>query len=216
MKKVLLSVMVLGLLAGTHAVAKNAVGSAFGTVSTAHGIGMGNASFQGVIGIADATTVSGAFRYGFSDYLDGRLKLGLYDGDEDAEIVFGADMTFQVWTVSQQSRNPIELAFGGMFEFVSPGDATIWQLGGYSIGSYPFLLNNGMTLSPYGRLNIRVENYSIDYPDDFPLDDADDSELEFGFNGGAMLRINETINAYGEFQIDGNDGVFFGIEFLVM
>ena len=154
MKKVLLAVAVVGLLAGTNASAIDAFGGAFGTVSTARGIGMGSASFQGVVGIADATSVYGAFRYGFSNYLDGRLKFGLLDGDGgDTEITFGADMTFQVWTVGPQSSNPFELAFGGMFEFVSPGDATLWQLGGYGIGSYPFGLSNGMTLSPYGRLD---------------------------------------------------------------
>lgn len=209
MKKVLPVLFACVVLFGADAKAISAWGSGFGTLTTAQGIGGGRASFQGGLGVADATTVFGTLRYGFSDYLDGRIKLGLRDDNfYDATLLIGVDMTYQLWAVGPQTQDPFDLAFGGMFEYFGPGDVDVWELGAYALGSYPFLLRNGMTISPYGRLNIRLEDYSGDR--------FSDSELEFGFNGGAKLQINEAMGVYGEFQLDGNDGVFLGIEFLLL
>ncbi|HOD65915.1 MAG TPA: hypothetical protein PLR32_09095 [candidate division Zixibacteria bacterium] len=216
MKKVLAAALLAALLAAGEAMAISAQGSGFGTLATARGIGAGRASFAGGVGLADATTAFGMVRYGFADYLEGRFKLGLRDdAGMDAVLQIGADVTYQFWSVGPQSPNPMDLAFGGMIEYFPPDylddvDESLWMFGGYAIGSYPFALNNGMKLSPYGRLNLRVESFGTD------VRGGDNSELEFGLNGGAMLEITPTLNAYGEFQIDGNDGVFLGLEFLIM
>jgi hypothetical protein len=39
------------------------------------------------------------------------------------------------------------------------------------------------------------------------------SNLEVGLNAGVHWQVNSSIGFFGEFQIDGNDGLFLGIEF---
>jgi hypothetical protein len=104
-----------------------------------------------------------------------------------------------------------------LFEYVSGDFISVLQLGGFALGSYPFVLSNGSTLSPYGRLNLRMENLSVDWPGGTPpgLDDSE-SNLEFGLHAGVAWKFGSTATAYGEFQLDGNDGLFLGLDFNVM
>jgi hypothetical protein len=37
-----------------------------------------------------------------------------------------------------------------------------------------------------------------------------------GLNGGVQWQMTSTVALYTEFQIDGNDGIFLGIDFGVM
>ena len=39
-----------------------------------------------------------------------------------------------------------------------------------------------------------------------------DNNLEVGLHGGVYWKVNSSLGLFGEFQLDGNDGVFFGIE----
>ncbi|MCK4633025.1 MAG: hypothetical protein KAT79_07110, partial [candidate division Zixibacteria bacterium] len=75
--------------------------------------------------------------------------------------------------------------------------------------SYPFVMTNGTTLSPYGRINLRMERMSYTFKDS-------DSDLRFGLNAGVGWAISPTINLYAELQIDGNDGLFLGADFNIM
>ncbi len=201
--------MTLVMGVGTAQAAWN-VGGSFGTLSTGETIGRGEVSVIAGLGLGDASTAFGALRYGVADNLDGRVKLGLRDeGGTDAETVFGVDLMFQVLTRDVRGGDPINLAFGGMAEVWNSEAHDIWQIGGFTVGSYPVRLGNGMTLAPYGRLNVRVEDIS----DDATADDS--SELELGFNGGARLDVTRSFSVYGEFQIDGNDGIFLGAEFFL-
>lgn len=212
MKKIAFTALAVLLLSTTGANAIDAHGSAFGAMWTARTIGAGNGQFQAGVGIADATSAWGAFTYGLSPYVDGRIKLGLIDYDQlDTKFTFGADLKWNVLMVQAESTDPLDLAVGAQFEFVDYDGFSVLQLGGNIIGSYPFLLRNGTTLAPYGRLNIRVESYSYD-------NDAFDgsSDMEFGFNGGVMWEASPTITLHGEFQFDGNDGIFLGIDFSVI
>lgn len=222
MKRVFLVSLLVAVLSAGNVWGARDVGGTFGAFQTARGIGMGDASFIGALGIADATSAFGMVRYGLADYLEGRLKLGIRDGGAyDATIAIGADVTYQWWSDGPATTHPIDLAFGGMIEYFSieyndPGlpvmyDESIFQVGGYAVGSYPFLLENGMTISPYGRFNLRIEDIN---PDDPQFDHT--TELEFGFNAGAKLEINQTLSAYGEVQLDGNDGVFLGLDFILL
>jgi hypothetical protein len=46
----------------------------------------------------------------------------------------------------------------------------------------------------------------------FPqIGDDSESNLEVGLNGGVRWGLTETVSLFGEFQLDGNDGVFFGL-----
>ena len=213
MKKLIAIMITLVALAATSASAISAHGSAFGNLATAKTLGQGKGAFGVGVGIADATSFVGWFNYGLSDYIDGRLKLGLIDTDGgDTEITFGADFKYQFWTVNGAMANPLDMAVGGFFEYADYGPASVFQVGGQLIGSYPFILQGGTTLSPYGRFNLRLESVSLDVGG---RSDSD-SDLEFGLNGGVAWQVSPTINVYGEFQIDGNDGVFFGIDFSVL
>jgi hypothetical protein len=143
-----------------------------------------------------------------SKYFDGRLKLGLIDTDfGDTEVVFGADFKYQFWSVAGTVPKSFDMAFGGFLEYVDISSFSVLQLGGHLIGSYPFTLANGSVLSPYGRFNIRLESYS---------NGTSDSEIKFGLNGGVEWQATNTLSLFGEFQIDGNDGIFFGLAYDVL
>jgi hypothetical protein len=101
------------------------------------------------------------------------------------------------------------MAAGGFLEFIDFGGASLLQFGGQLIGSYPVTLSNGKLLSPYGRLNVRLERASMS-------GGGSDSDMQFGLNGGVAFGLTSTVNLYGEFQIDGNDGIFLGIDFRAM
>lgn len=210
MRKVLYLVAGILILSGSSTYAIDAVGSAFGNLTTAKAIGQGVGNFGAGVGIADATTAFGTFTYGLSKYTDGRLKLGLWDrgSNSNTRLTFGADFKWQFWTAGPGRREPFDMAFGGSFEYLDASAISIFQIGGNVIGSYPFTMGNGSTLSPYGRFNIRVESASGT--------GTSSSNLDFGFNAGACWKATSTVSLYGEFQLDGNDGVFLGLDINVM
>jgi hypothetical protein len=206
MKKTLITVVCLAVLAVPGAVHADAAGSAFGALSTASTVGMGHGNFGFGIGIADATSFTGSFNYGLSEHMDGRLKLGFIDYDAgDTEIALGADFKYQMVSMTGVSNGPFDMAIGGLFEYYKVGSLSIVQLGGHYTGSYPVKLQSGGTLTPYGRFNVRMESYSAN--------GSSDTELEIGLNGGVHWAFNSTLGFYGEFQLDGNDGIFLGLDF---
>jgi len=192
------------------------MGSAFGSLTTARAIGQGAGNFGFAVGFADATSFTGSFTYGLSQYTDGRLKLGLIDSDNsDAKLTLGADFKWQFWNYGPGSTHPFDFAVGGFFEFVDLDAASAFQIGGHLIGSYPIVLTRGGTLTPYGRFNARLEALSFDRPVGASGDDSD-TNLEVGLSGGVEWKMTTTVSLFGEFQIDGNDGVFLGVDFNVM
>jgi hypothetical protein len=211
MKRMFMTVMLVGVLAlGTSTTIQAALGSAFGALATADPIGQGRGEFGFGVGIADATSFTGSFTYGLSQYMNGRIKLGLLDSDgSDMKFVLGGDFGWQFLGVDMNRNRPFDLAAGGLFEYVSFDYGSVLQLGAHITGSYPFKLSTGGELIPYGRFNVRMESVSWDSP----LAGADDSDtnLEVGFNGGVKWKLAPTVSLFGEFQIDGNDGVFLGV-----
>ncbi len=210
MKRTLIAVTCLIVLLASGTYARDAFGSAFGALSTAGTAGLGHGNFGFAIGLADATSFTGSFNYGLSEHMDGRLKFGLIDPDGgDTEIALGADFKYQMVSVSGVSKGPFDMAIGAFAEYYGFGDFSVLQLGGHYTGSYPVKLESGGTLTPYGRFNVRIENWSLDVAG---IDESE-TNLEIGLNGGVHWAINSALGAFGEFQLDGNDGVFFGIEF---
>lgn len=212
MKKMMIAAVALALILPVSGSAIDAAGSAFGNLQTAQPVGAGKGNFSGGVGIADATSFFGTFTYGLSTYMDGRLKLGLIDADgSDTKFTFGTDFKWQIWDYQPNGKYPFDMAVGGLFEYTSFGnsnfDLDVLQLGGFALGSYPVALNSGGSISPYGRASIRMERVSRN---------GSESSLEFGFHGGVSWSPSNATTLYGEFQIDGNDGVFFGIDFNVM
>lgn len=194
--------------------AGSSVGSSFGTLTTAEVIGQGRVNFSAGVGLADATSVFGSITYGLAKYTDGRIRIGLSDPDfGDTKITIGADFKWQFWNVGPESDHPFDFAIGGLVEFADFDRYTVLQVGGQLIGSYPVKLSSGGVLTPYGRFNTRLESLS----DIKGRPTADDSEtnLEIGVSGGVKWQITSGVGLFGEFQIDGNDGLFFGIDFNV-
>jgi hypothetical protein len=212
MRKILVAAFLVMGLGISTVEAGTAAGSNFGCLTTAQTQGMGKASLIPALGLADnATSVVGILSYGLSEFTDGRVKLALVDakGPSDLKVAFGADFKWQFWNMKGVTAPPFDMAFGGLFEYIDYGASSLLQLGGMVIGSYPVEMANGNTLTPYGRFNLRVERLSMDKF-------GSDSDLEFGLNGGVAWAISNTMKLYGEFQLDGNDGVFFGLDFNIM
>lgn len=207
--------LVICLFAGSAA-ADGSAGSAFGTLTTARSLPMGSADIGFGIGLADATSFIGSFTYGVSSHSDFRLRLALVDADgSDTKLAFGADFKYQMIDARELKNGPFDLALQGFFEYYDYDFASILEIGMGVIGSYDFVLQNGRALSPYGRFNARLESFSFDLPAGSTADDSS-SDLEIGLSGGVKYELTKSIDAFGEFQIDGNDGVFFGLDFNIM
>lgn len=217
---------VLTLTAAGHA---ENFGSTFGALTTAQAVGRGETFLGGRVGVADATSIVGSITRGLSGIADGRFKAGFIDDELfKTELILGADLKWQVWDVlnvapDAESKPPFDLAVGPFVEWVSFDfednliieSQTVFQIGGQVIGSYPFHLQNGAMVSPYGRFNVRHESLSTDVASGVEESLAiSDSHLALGFNGGVAWRPKgTTMLLYGEIQIDGNDGLFLGADF---
>lgn len=216
MRKIVVLAVLIGFSFTGTSYAIDAVGSAFGTLATARVMGQGKANFMGAVGIADATSFFGTVTYGVSEEIDGRLKLGLIDPGSGADTKFtiGADTKWQFWRHGTETNEPLDMAFGGQFEYVGYESLSIFQIGANVIGSYPAQLSNGDMLSPYARLNIRLESISLDAP--AGGSDYSESNLKLGLNAGVAWQVTDATALFAEFQLDGNDGLFVGIDFNVM
>jgi len=218
MRKAGIIVVALLLVCAVNTHAIDAVGSVFGHQWTARTIGQGHGDFGGGVGIADATSFYGSFTYGLSDYMDGRIRAGLYDPGEgaDAELCFAIDIKYQLFDMMDAvSDHPFDLALDGRLEYLGGDFVSALEIGGGGTISYPFHMTNGQTITPYGRLNLRIERISFDWPAGFDGDDSE-SNLKFGLNAGVAWKLTPAMSLFGEFQLDGNDGGFFGISFNVM
>jgi hypothetical protein len=204
--RVLLAAAVVALMIAPVTVSADGAGSVFGGLATAQTYGQGIGTIGIAGGIADANAVNGWFGYGMSKYVDGRIRLGFFDGGAKTYLALGGDFKWQFWSVAEGARYPMDMAIGGFLEYLDGDGGSVTEIGSHLVGSYPFRLSNGSTLSPYGRINVRIERNSF----------ADKSDIRFGLNGGAAWEANRNIKFFGEFQFDGNDGVFFGVEFGVM
>jgi hypothetical protein len=212
MKTMKVSVYLAVLIIGGFTISRadNSFGCISGNLASAEAIGYG-VGYLGVFGgFGDnANSVFGSASYGFSKYTDGRVKLGFSDADNsgsDPRLFIAADFKYQFMNYSNQNRRqPLDMAVGGFTEFSDYGPFTIFQLGGNLIGSIPYRFSSGARLIPYGRLDFRLERWS------FP--GFSDSDFRAGLNLGAKYELSPDMNIYGEIQIDGNTGLFTGIEF---
>jgi hypothetical protein len=218
MKSLLVTAMVFGLASSACSI--GASGSAFGTLTTASPMGRGRASFGAGIGLADATSFSGVLSYGLSQYMDGRVKLGLVDADGgDTKFALGADIKWQFWNIGPETDHPFDFAAGGFLEYTSFDFWSVFQLGGRLIASYPIHLEKGGPLVPYGAINARIESVSFDGVTGAVGtigSDGSDSNLEVGLTAGVQWNWTPNVSIFGELQFDGNDGLFLGVDFGIM
>ncbi len=217
MRKVSLIVFTILILAASSTYSVSAVGSVFGNMTTAKTQGQGIGSFGLVAGIADYTSVAGTFKYGLSKFTDGTLKIAFVDpgkADDDLHLAIGASFNHQFMVMDEVTKSTFEMGYGGFFEYLDVGPSSVFQVGGRLIGSYPVVMTNGKTLTPYGSFNARLESISFD---NTPIGvDNSDSNIEFGFNFGVEWELSNNIKIMGEFQLDGNDGLFIGADFGVL
>lgn len=220
-KLIVLATVIAVLLTGSSFAAS--VGSVFGTQATATALGHRVGYFGVGVGLADLTSFVGTFDYGFSKYTTGRLKLGFADdGDNtDMAMTFGGEIRWQLWEAGGVNNRPIDMAIGAMTEYLKFSDSyagvesnlSVFQFGGFVLGSHSFVMSSGKLITPYAKLNVRLEDTSLKVTG---AGDASSSDLKIGLGTGLSYQLSNTMNLYGEFQVDGNDGVFFGVDFKVM
>ncbi|MCH7691183.1 MAG: hypothetical protein IIA17_09090 [candidate division Zixibacteria bacterium] len=238
MKKIILTVAILALAFSAQPVLA-AGGSVFGTQSTAVAIGQGNANGGITLGLADITSFVGTFDYGMSKFTTFRMKLGFADANNsDLAITLGGEVRWQVWSVARSmagksnksgkgnlsrkaNQKPFDLSIGVMTEYLSIDKKTnlltssslsVFQFGGFLLGSHSFVTNGGKMITPYGRFNVRYEDTNFENTSG----KISNSDIEIGLSTGVSYQFTNTMNIYGEFQMDGNDGLFIGVDFKVM
>jgi len=203
--------MLLVLACFSTVAAKDSAGLVSGNLTTADAAGNGVGYFGGYVGFGDnAAAVFGTFTYGLAQYTDIRFKLGFSDADvpnSDPEIFLGVDFKYEIMDYYDTLHsNPFDLAAGAFMEYVAYENTPVFQLGGNLIGSIPYRFNSGHKIVPYARLNIRMERVSNDQTDE------SDTDFQGGLNVGTKFEVNRDFHLYGEFQIDGNAGIFLGLD----
>ncbi len=187
----------------------DSAGLVTGNLATADACGFGLGYLSGNLGLGDNTTsFFGTLTYGFSQYTEGRIKLGLSDGERtDASLLFGADFKYELLDYYDASHPaPVDLALGGFMEWIDYDGISVLQIGGNIISSIPYRFKGGQKLVPYGRINIRLEKLS---------NGNSNTELELGLNLGTKFELSNDLSFYGEIQIDGNTGLFLATEMRV-
>lgn len=210
--KILFAIGVMSFLVVGNTFADGGYGVILGNLTTADVCGNGQGYIGGYAGLTDnGTSLFGSVTYGFSDYTEGRFRLGFFDADaqnSDPVIVLGADIKYEFMDYyDRHTQNPFDLAFGGFFEYADVEGGSILGVGANAIGSIPYRFESGKRLIPYARFNIRLERWSSD-------SDAIDSESDFraGLNLGTKFEMSEDFHLYGELQIDGAFGLFTGVD----
>jgi hypothetical protein len=222
------ALILAGLLVWAPLAGAENIGTFFGAMATAQATGKGQTTVGGTLGLADVTTYVGSLGYGFSEKMDGRLRVGAGDDSGfDTAFVLGGDLRWQLWDADAMSTGkakPMDLALGGFMEWskwsiedaftTASADMKIFEAGIQLTGSRTYHMSNGSTLTPYGRFNIRHENLNRTYDDEsFGSLSVSDSQVAVGVNGGVAWGVTDQIMLMGELQLDGNDGLFLGIDY---
>jgi hypothetical protein len=199
--RTVVSTILIVLLAGA------ASAQYLGQMSPASVMKTGTGKFGGYAILAEhATAVVGSLRYGFSEYLEGRARLGFVDPEGgDLGIIFGGDFKYLLWKY-KENENPIDLSLGGFLEYADQNHGSLLGLGGSVIGSLPFHLKNGSSIEPYARLNLRMQRASFDIG-------TSHSDLKGGLNVGALFSVTPLVDFTAEFQIDDEWAFLVGVDF---
>jgi len=199
MKRILCVGVLLVILTCGSSLAKGAVGSAFGCLTTGRSLSKGAGLAGLAVGIGmegdSRNSLAGSIHYGMYEYIEVSGRLGLADADDVRLAVYG-DLKYQFLDAGPELDDPFDLAVGPFFEYLDD----VFQLGVQAIGSQLYQVKNGQTLEPYGRFNIRMESFNSN------------SNLEIGVNTGLRWGITPNMSLFGELQFDGNDGLFIGLK----
>ena len=214
MKRIRLAVVVLTIF---MAFTSSAQSQFLGQLETAPTMLKGSYSLGAYAGVYDdAFGVFGGFRSGITDYLDFGLRFGVlnYDYDpweDESGIVFGSDLKYRV--LETEIGDPLDLSLGGLVEFSSVEHFDRLSIGGYGVLSRDFCFESGRVLSPYGRLNLRMERKS--WETGGRDKDHHDTDLEMGLALGISLELTSRASLVGELQMDEFDGLIVGANFYI-
>lgn len=199
MKRILYVSVLLIILTSESSLAKGAVGSAFGCLTTGRSLSKGAGLAGLAVGIGlegdSRNSLAGSIHYGMYEFIEVSGRLGLADADDVRLAVYG-DLKYQFLDAGPELDDPLDLAVGPFFEYLND----VFQFGVQAIGSQLYHIKEGQTLEPYGRFNIRMESFKSD------------SNMEIGINAGLRWGITSNISLFGELQFDGNDGLFIGLK----
>lgn len=188
-----------------------------GQLETAPTLLRGSYSFGGYAGIYDdAFAFFGGFRSGVTDYMDFGLKLGFLNyeyvnRDDESGILVGIDLKYRI--LETEIGDPLDLSMGGGMEFSNVEDFNRLALGGNMILSRDFCFDNGRIISPYGRLNLRMERKS--WTRSWGEEGRHDTDLEMGINLGVSLELTSGTFLVGEIQLDEFNGIIVGANFYI-
>lgn len=214
MKKVKLTTVFFMILL---AFASSAQSQFLGQLETAPTLLKGSYSAGVYAGVYDdAFAILGGFRSGITDYLDLGLRFGVlnYDYDpweDESGMVLGSDLKYRV--LETEIDDPLDLSLGGCMEFSSVERFSRLALGGYTILSRDFCFERGRVLSPYGRLNLRMERKSWETKGS--AKEHHDTDLEMGLTLGLSLELTSKTFLVGELQLDEFDGLIVGANFYI-
>jgi hypothetical protein len=184
---------------------------------SAETLGWGSLGLSTGIGIYEnALTVFGNARYGIASPVDVSLTIGLMDHDasDDASVVVGADVQYQV--ADTDLGKSVDIAIGGVVQYfaydVGMIDVSVWSLGANLIVSKPLQVENGLKFTPYGRLNLRSDNIDADFNS---TGSSSDSEFNIGITLGSQFHFSGNFNISAEVQIDDQIGAIGALNFFM-
>ena len=204
------------LAAVTAAICVGGAQAAFlGQLTTARVLERRVQDISGFVGFFEhATLFIGQARRGLSSDIDGGLQFGLIDPEGgDVGLAIGGDLKFAL--IDASPDDPFDLAVHARTAFFNYENVSVIQLGGSIVMSHPFPLSSGSSLEPYGAVNLRLERVSVDSDNSAKGNDYDDTSLEIGATGGLKWDVSELIDILGEFVIDDDLGLIFGVNFKI-
>lgn len=229
--------MLAAIFAGVLLSAAPSQALMIGQMRSAETSGWGSLNLTTGIGIFDNVKhLFGTVRYGIASQVDlsGSLALLDHEANDDASLLFNADIQYQF--MQSKLGNSFDMAAGAVFEYFSLGsgnvDASTWTIGLNYVVSKPVKLDNGFAFTPYGRLNLRSDNYSSDVTVADPgipgkaltltkllssqatVSDSN-SDFNIGVNLGSVFPISSKLSLVGEVQIDDQVGFLAGINFFM-
>jgi hypothetical protein len=160
-----------------------------------------------------AFAVSSYLSFGITDYVEGRLRLGLIDPEGgDMGLIFGGDFKYLLFEHADSAGNPFDMSLGGFLEYADLDKSSILGIGGSVIGSKPFLLKGGRTIEPYSRVNLRIQRTSFEIDSQTGKTKDSNSELEIGLNIGAVFSVINMVDFTTELQLDEEMAFLIGID----
>ncbi len=184
-----------------------------GHLRSARTSGLGSLNLQSAVGMyEDAFTLMGRARYGVASQMDMTASLALLDleNTDNLDIVLGSDLLYQV--SHYDLGHALDMSLGGFLEYYSSDrphnhDYSNLAVGMELVASRPLDLSTRFSITPYGKLNVRINRYEVN--------GNDDSDFNIGLNVGAVVPLSGFVDLTGEAQFDDQFGFVVGLNFLM-